>query len=124
MNDQIFQQITVHLQFFAHLQSIFPILRVRKTFLENPALSRTTSYGFLAPCQNLDKTNYIIPRKVTDRWKDGRTGRFYFSRPFQLLARFQSLFFFNWDSLFARLNGHYKAWNCEKKKHNKTKAYR
>ena len=44
-------------------------------------LSRTTSYGFLAPCQNLEKTNDTIPRKRPDRmtegwkdgWKDGQT---------------------------------------------------
>ena len=27
-----------------------------KLFLENSALPRTTSYGLLAPCQNLEKT--------------------------------------------------------------------
>ena len=31
--------------------------------------------------------------------------------------------FFNWDSLHARLNSHYKAWNSKKKKHKKIKAY-
>ena len=30
-------------------------------FLENPALSCTTSYWFLVPCQNLEKTNDTIP---------------------------------------------------------------
>ena len=30
--------------------------------------------------------------------------------------------FFNWDSLHARLNNHYKAWSYKKKK--KIKAYR
>ena len=65
-------------------------------FLENAALSHTTSYGFLAPCQNLEKTNYTIPRKRLDRrkdgWKDrrmegqnnGRTDRPYSIGPFQL----------------------------------------
>ena len=32
-------------------------------------------------------------------------------------------FFFNWDSLHARLNSHYKAWNYKKKKHKKIKTY-
>ena len=32
--------------------------------------------------------------------------------------------FFNWDSLHARLNSHYKAWSYKKKKHKKIKAYR
>ena len=34
------------------------------------------------------------------------------------------IFFFNWDSLHARLNSHYKAWRYKKKKHKKIKAYR
>ena len=34
----------------------------KKFFLENPALSRTTSNRFLAPCQNLEKINDVIPR--------------------------------------------------------------
>ena len=42
-----------------------------KSFLENLALSNTTSYGFLAICQNLEKTNDTIPRKLQTR-KDGR----------------------------------------------------
>ena len=32
--------------------------------------------------------------------------------------------FFNWDSLHARLNSHYKAWSYKKKKHKKIKVYR
>ena len=28
-------------------------------------------------------------------------------------------FFFNWDSLHARLKSHYKAWNYQEKKHKK-----
>ena len=51
---------------------IFPNFGTKFYFLENPALSRTTSYGFLASCQNLEKTNDTIPRKCPDRWKDGR----------------------------------------------------
>ena len=55
---------------------IFPILGAKKIFLENPALPHTTSYGFQAPCQNLDKVNDIIQRKRPDRrtkgQKDGR----------------------------------------------------
>ena len=70
--------------FLAHFCSIFLILGVNK--LENPA--GTTSYGFLAPCQNLEKTNDTIPRKRPDRrkdgWKDGRMGRPYFIGPFWL----------------------------------------
>ena len=40
------------------------------------SLSHTTSYGFLAPCQDLEKVNNTIQRKCSDRrkdrWKDGR----------------------------------------------------
>ena len=35
--------------------------------------SRTISYGFLAPCQNLEKTNDTIPRKYQDRTAEGWT---------------------------------------------------
>ena len=45
----------------------------KQIFLENPALSRTTSHWFLAPYQNLEKTNAAISRKRLGRWKDGRT---------------------------------------------------
>ena len=41
-------------------------------FSENLALSRTTSYEFLAPCQISEKTNDTIPRKRLDRRTDGR----------------------------------------------------
>ena len=41
-------------------------------FLENPALSRTTSHGFLASCQNLAKTNDTIPRKSLEKQMEGR----------------------------------------------------
>ena len=51
---------------------IFPILGAKKIFLEKPALSHTTSYGFLASCQNLEKTNDIISRKCPDRRNDRR----------------------------------------------------
>ena len=53
---------------------------------------RTTSYGFLASCQDFEKTNDTIPRKPPDRRKDGRTdgqkdgstNRPYFIEPFCL----------------------------------------
>ena len=61
--------------FLAHFGSIFPIFGAKKTFSENPALSRTTSYEFLAPCQNLENVNDTIQRKRLDRRKDGRTDR-------------------------------------------------
>ena len=36
----------------AHFWSIFPNSGAKKVFKENPALSRTTLCGFLAPCRN------------------------------------------------------------------------
>ena len=57
-------------------------LQQKKHFLENLALSLSTSYGFLASYQNLEKTNDAIPRKNPERgrkdnWKneqkDGQT---------------------------------------------------
>ena len=50
----------------------WPIFGAKNIFLENPALSRITSYWFLAPCQNLEKFNDTIQRKRLDRQKDGR----------------------------------------------------
>ena len=47
----------------------------QKKFMENPALSRTNSYGFLASLQNLEETNDTIPRKHPDRRKDERKDR-------------------------------------------------
>ena len=40
------------------------------------------------------------------------------------LSLFCNIFFFNCDSLHARLNSHYEAWSYKKKKHRKVKAYR
>ena len=48
---------------------IFPIFWA-KCFFWKIWLSHTTSYGFLASCQNLEKTNDKIPRKHPDRRKD------------------------------------------------------
>ena len=41
-----------------------------------------------------------------------------------LFASSIKMVFFNWDSLHAGINNHYKAWSCKKKKHKKIKAYR
>ena len=56
-------------------------------------LPRTTSYGFLASCQNLEKTNDTIPRKRPDRRKDERTDRPYYIGPFQLTLGVQQLYY-------------------------------
>ena len=50
-------------------QSIFPNFGAKNLFPENPTLSSTTSYGFLAPCQNSEKTNDTITRKSPNRKK-------------------------------------------------------
>ena len=42
----------------------------------------------------------------------------------QILFFFFTLIFFNWDSLHAPLNSHYKAWSYKKKKHKKIKTYK
>ena len=52
---------------------ISPIFGTKKMFLENPAVSCTTSYGLLAVCQNLEKVNNTIQRKYPDRRMEGRT---------------------------------------------------
>ena len=67
----------------AHFLFIFQILGAKKNFPRDLALSHTASYGFLAPCQNLEKTRDTILRKCLDRYKDGRTDR---AEPFLLPA--------------------------------------
>ena len=88
INDKIFQYIQKTL-FLIHFWSIFPILGAKKVFLENPALSRTTLYGFLVSCQNLEKTNDTILRKHLDWRKDGTTDRPYFIGPFWITPEVQ-----------------------------------
>ena len=39
--------------------------------------------------------------------------------PIVLVTTNPDVFFFNWDSFHARLNGHYNAWNHMEKKHTK-----
>ena len=51
----------------------FPYFGGKKNFSWKIWLSRTTSYGFLAPCKNLEKVNDTIQRKYLDRRKDGQT---------------------------------------------------
>ena len=70
----------------------------KKSFLENPALSHTTSYQFLAPYQNLEKTNNIILRERPDR----RTDRPYFIGPFRLMPGVQKrvLFLSSYEACF------------------------
>ena len=67
----------------------------KKGFPKNQALSSTTSYGFLAQCQNSEKTNDPIQRKLTDRRKDGqkegRMDRPYFIGLFQPRPEVQKL---------------------------------
>ena len=56
-------------------------------FQENLALSRTISYVFLIPCQNLEKTRDSIRRKSLDRKMEGRTdGQTLFYRTFAATA--------------------------------------
>ena len=50
----------------AHFWPVFPIFWAKNFLMENPALSSTTSYGFLASCQTLEKANDTIPRKRPD----------------------------------------------------------
>ena len=59
--------------FWAH----FPNFWGKKSFPGKSGSVPTTSYGFLAPCQKLEKVNDTIQRKCLDRrkdrQKDGRT---------------------------------------------------
>ena len=42
----------------------------KKKFPENPTMSSTTSFRFLAQCQNLEKTNDRIPRISIKLWEN------------------------------------------------------
>ena len=56
----------------------FPNFGGKNFFLENPALSHTTSYGFLALYQNLEKTNDTNSKQTPGQMegqKDGWKGR-------------------------------------------------
>ena len=83
-----FSQIT----FFSILFSISKYVKLmkrpifpKKGFFTILALSHTISYGFLALCQNLEKTNDWVPRKPLERQKDRRMDRNYFIGHFWLL---------------------------------------
>ena len=84
--------------FLAHFWSIFPILVAKKFFLESLALPHTTSHQFLAPYQNLEKTNDGIPRKRLGRWKDERKdGQTLFYRTLPATARVPKMYIKNFD---------------------------
>ena len=60
----------------AYFWSIFPNFWSKNIFLGNPALPRTTSYGFLGTCQNSEKNWWCNSKKMSgqkDGGKDGRT---------------------------------------------------
>ena len=61
----------------------------KRHFPENLAVSHTTSCGFLASCQDLEKINDPIPKKRPNRWKNGGTDRSYFIGPLKLLLGVQ-----------------------------------
>ena len=60
-------------------------------------LSCTTSYGFLAPCQDLEKTNDTITRKHLDGWMDSRMGRPYFTGLLRIPPEVQQSFVIVFD---------------------------
>ena len=68
INDEIFEKFKKN-----YFWASFQIFGHQIFFQKNPALSRTISYVFLAPCHNLEKTNDPIPRKCPDRRKGWRT---------------------------------------------------
>ena len=71
LNFPINSENSVYGTFLAH----FPHFGGKKKLSWKIWLSRTTSYGFLAPCQNFKKVNDTIQRKCPDRWKDGQKDR-------------------------------------------------
>ena len=91
ISDKIFQQIQKTL-FFGHFCSKQNFSK-ESGFVHDrlfpKSLSCTTLYGFLGPCQNLEKTSDAIRRQFLERRKDGRTDRPYFIKAFQLLPGVQ-----------------------------------
>ena len=80
----------------------FPNSGGNKIFLENPTLSCTTSYGFLAPCQNFKKLMIQFQENgQTARRTNRRTDRAYFIGPFQLLLGVQKGWIFFSNNEFA-----------------------
>ena len=70
-NDVIFLK-SPKTMFLGHFWPFLVIFAQWGFFPKNPALSHTTIYGPLTPCQVSEKTNEPILRKFTDRQKDGR----------------------------------------------------
>ena len=58
--------------FWPILASFSQFFGKKKILSENPALSCTTSYEFLAPYQISEETYDTIPRKYLDRRMDGK----------------------------------------------------
>ena len=63
----------------------FPESFRQKKFFQKIGLSCKTSKGFLAPCQNPEKSNDRIPKKHPNRCQEGRMDRPYFIGSFLLL---------------------------------------
>ena len=79
----------------------FPHFGGKKTFSWKIRLSHTTSYGFLAPCQNFKKFNDTIQRKRLDRQTEGQKDRQKTKIIFQLLVNIKifSKLFLNTNSV-------------------------
>ena len=89
----------------------FPqFLKQKVFFRKTQALSCTTSYRFLAPCQNSEECNDPISRKHPDR-QGRKTDRPYFIRSFKLplwlTALIQAVFHAS-DYFWAQENQHQK----------------
>ena len=55
----------------------FPQILQQIFFPENMALSHTTLYGLVVPCQNSQKTNNTIPRKCLEEGQNNGQTLFY-----------------------------------------------
>ena len=71
---------SLNLTYFFLISPIFGA----KTFFQKIGLLCTTSYEFLAPWENSEKSQDQIPRKNPDRCQEGRIDRPYFIGSFQL----------------------------------------
>ena len=82
--------------------------------------------SYIAPNNNQKNMNSTSDRLLRMKYFTKATASFItmYTKSTSCIILFGDSFFFNWDSLHARLNSHYEAWSYKKKKRKKITAYR
>ena len=76
--------------FLVHFWTIFPIVGAKKIFSGTSGSATHNFIWFLAPCQNLEKTENTRTDGRTEGRTDGRTDRPYFIGPLRLPSGVQN----------------------------------